>query len=160
LPVVTFADAVTFHLNDDEIHVFHVPSAHTDGDAIIHFSKANAVHMGDTFFNGFYPFIDVGSGGSIDGVIAAADKVLAMIDDETKIIPGHGALSDKAGLAAFREMLKGVRDAVAKQVAMGKSQEQVIAAKPTAAWDAKWGGGFLNPDQFTAIVYSDLSRKR
>ncbi len=160
LPVVTFSEEVTFHINNDEIHVFHVADAHTDGDAIIHFSKANVVHMGDTYFNGFYPFIDVGSGGSIDGMITAADRVLAITDAETKIIPGHGALSDKAGLTAFRDMLKGVRDAVAAQVATGKTQEQVVAAKPTAAFDAKWGGGFLNPDQFTSIVYSDLSRKR
>ncbi len=160
LPVVTFSEEVTFHINNDEIHVFHVSNAHTDGDAIIHFSKANVVHMGDTYFNGFYPFIDVGSGGSIDGMITAADRVLAITDAETKIIPGHGALSDKAGLTAFRDMLKGVRDAVAAQVATGKTQEQVVAAKPTAAFDAKWGGGFLNPDQFTSIVYSDLSRKR
>ena len=108
--MITFTDAMTFHWNGDDIHVFHVAPAHTDGDAIIHFKEANAVHMGDTYFNGFYPFIDVSTDGGIDGMIAAADKVLAMIDDETKIIPGHGPLSNKAELMAYRDMLVTVRE--------------------------------------------------
>ncbi|UCF20809.1 MAG: MBL fold metallo-hydrolase [Gemmatimonadota bacterium] len=160
LPIVTFSEAVTFHINGDEIFVFHVANAHTDGDAIVHFRRANTVHMGDTFFNGLYPFIDVSAGGSIDGMIAAADRVLPLIDDETRVIPGHGTLSNKAGLAEFREMLVGVREAMAEQIAMGKSLEEVQAAKPTAAWDEKWGQGFLNPETFTRILYSDLSRKK
>lgn len=160
LPVVTFSQAVTFHLNGDEIHAFHIAGAHTDGDAIIHFRNANVVHMGDTYFNGFYPFIDVSSGGSIDGMIKAAEMALGMIDDNTKIIPGHGALSNRAELKVYRDMLVGVRDAIAAEVAKGKGQDAVVAAKPTARFDAKWGGGFLNPEAFTRIVYSDLSRKR
>ncbi len=159
LPVVTFSQAVTFHLNGDEIHSFHVAKAHTDGDAVIHFRMANVVHMGDTYFNGLYPFIDVSTGGSIDGMVKAAELVLGMIDDNTKIIPGHGALSNKAELKAYRDMLVGVRDAVAAEIAKGKDQDAVVAAKPTARFDAKWGGGFLNPETFTRIVYSDLSRK-
>jgi glyoxylase-like metal-dependent hydrolase (beta-lactamase superfamily II) len=159
LPAVTFGESVTFHVNDEEIHIFHV-NAHTDGDALVHFRRGNVLHMGDIHFNGMYPFIDVSSGGSIDRMIAAVEMVLAMIDDETKVIPGHGPLSDKAGLAEYRDMLVGVRDAVAEQIAMGKGRDAVIAAKPTAAFDPEWGGGWLSPDQFTAIVFSDLVRKR
>src|SRR4026208_2284086 len=98
LPVVTFTDAVTFHINDDSVRVLHVPPAHTDGDAIIHFTKANVIHMGDTFHNAGLPFVDLSSGGSLQGFIAAADKVLAMSNAETKIIPGHGPLADRARL--------------------------------------------------------------
>jgi glyoxylase-like metal-dependent hydrolase (beta-lactamase superfamily II) len=160
LPVVTFSETVTFHLNGDEIHAFHVENAHTDGDAIIVFRNADVVHMGDTYFNGVYPFIDISTGGSIDGVIAAADAVLATIGDETRIIPGHGPLSGKAELKAFRDMMAGVRAAVAEQVAAGKTLEETIAAGPTAPWDAAWGAGFIKPETFTRIVYVDLSRKR
>ncbi len=160
LPVVTFSEAVTFHLNGDEIHAFHVVDAHTDGDAIIHFRKANAVHMGDAYFNGLYPFIDVGSGGSIDGTIAAVDAVLALIDDETRVIPGHGPLSNKAELVAYRDMLAGVRERIAAEIAQGKTVDAVIAAQPTAAYDASWGKGFLNPENFTRIVYADLTRNK
>ncbi len=159
LPVVTFSEAVTFHLNDDEIHAFHIEQAHTDGDAIIHFKAANVIHMGDTYFNGLYPFIDVSSGGSIAGMIKAADTALGIIDDNSKIIPGHGALSNRSELKAYRDMLAGVRDAVAAEIAKGRAVEAVVAAKPTARFDAKWGGGFLNPEAFTRIVFSDLSRK-
>ncbi len=157
LPVITFADSVTFHLNGDELHVFHVPPAHTDGDSVIHFKKANAVHMGDLFFNGLFPFIDGSSGGSVDGVIAAAERVHAMIDEETKIIPGHGGLGNRAELAAYIEMLKGVRARIGALVEAGKSLEEVQAAKPTAAWDDPWGKTFLNGEQFTAIVYGILA---
>jgi glyoxylase-like metal-dependent hydrolase (beta-lactamase superfamily II) len=90
LPVVTFNDAVTFHLNGDEIHAFHVESAHTDGDSIVHFRNSNVIHMGDVMFSGMYPFIDVGSGGSIDGMVTGCDRALALADSETRIIPGHG----------------------------------------------------------------------
>jgi glyoxylase-like metal-dependent hydrolase (beta-lactamase superfamily II) len=159
LPVVTFSSDVTFHLNGDEIHAFHVENAHTDGDAVIHFRNANVVHTGDIYFNGFYPFIDVSAGGSIDGTIAATEKVLEIVGDETRIIPGHGPLSNKAELQEYVEMLVGVRAAIAEQIAMGKSREEVIAAKPTAPWDEKWGQAFLNPETFMGIVYSDLSRK-
>jgi cyclase len=159
LPVVTFSSDVTFHLNGDEIHAFHVENAHTDGDAIVRFRNANVVHAGDTYFNGFYPFIDVSAGGSIDGMIAATERVLEIVGDETRIIPGHGPLSNKAELQEYLEMLVGVRAAIAEQIAMGKSREEMIAAKPTAEWDEKWGQAFLNPETFMGIVYSDLSRK-
>lgn len=158
LPVVTFADAVTFHLNGETIHAFHVPPAHTDGDSIVHFKNADVIHMGDIYFNGMYPFIDVSSGGSIDGMIAAVKKVLAMVGDGTRIIPGHGPLADKKDLAAYLAMLEGVREAVAAQVAAGKSAEETVAAKPTAPWDEKWGKGFIPPDVMVKIVYSSLEK--
>ena len=159
LPVITFEDSVTFHLNGDEIHVFHVPPAHTDGDSVIHFKKANVVHMGDLYFNSLYPFIDNSSGASVDGVIAAAKKVHAMVDDETGIIPGHGAPSNRAELAEYIEMLEGVRAKVGELVEAGKTLEETQAAKPTAAWDEKWGKTFLSGEQFTSIVYKNLAGK-
>jgi len=156
LPVVTFTDAVTFHWNGDEIRVYHVPPAHTDGDSIIHFVKGDVVHMGDIFFNGGYPFIDTSSGGRVDGVIEAADRVLAGIGDGTRIIPGHGPLARKADLQAYRDVVKTLRDRIAKLKAEGKSRDEVIAAKPTADHDAKWGGGFMKGDAFTGLAYDSL----
>ncbi|MGQ0712326.1 MAG: MBL fold metallo-hydrolase [Gemmatimonadaceae bacterium] len=160
LPIVTFTDAVTFHLNGEDIHAFHVEPAHTDGDAIVHFRTANAVHMGDIFFNGMYPFIDISTGGSIDGMIAAVDRVLGMIEADTKLIPGHGPLASRADLQTYRDMLAGVRAQVMSHVALRKSLKQVVAAKPTMQFDAKWGKGFLTPDQFVELVYRDLVSRR
>lgn len=160
LPVVTFTDTVTFHLNGDEIHAFHVPPAHTDGDSIVHFRKANVIHMGDLFFNRLYPFIDLSSGGSLDGVIAAAERTLKIVDDETKIIPGHGDLATKADLQTYADILKKIRERVAKLIAEGKTREEVIAAKPTAEWDDPWGKRFMKPPVFLGIVYDSLSKSR
>ncbi|MEE8116717.1 MAG: MBL fold metallo-hydrolase [Gemmatimonadales bacterium] len=156
LPVVTFGETVTFHLNGDEIHVFHVPHAHTDGDVIVHFRNANVVHMGDTYFAGRYPFIDIGSGGSIDGVIAAADVALELMDDETKVIPGHGALSTKADLRQYRDVLATVRDRVAQAMAAGRSLDDIKSAGLTSEWDATWGGGSINPERFIESVHASL----
>jgi len=155
LPVVTFNDEVTFHLNGDEIHVFHVANAHTDGDAIIHFKKANVVHMGDVFINGFYPVIDWSTGGTIDGILSAQERVLAMIDDNTKLIPGHGPIGDKAALQKTHDFIKEVRDAVAK-AATGKTLEQTVALKPTAKWDAQWANPFISGDVITTMIYKTL----
>ncbi len=156
LPVVTFADSVTLHLNGDTVRVLHVAPAHTDGDAIVHFTKANVVHMGDLYFNGLYPFIDASSQGSVDGVVAAADKALAMVDDQTRIIPGHGPAGNRGSLKEFRDMLATVRDRVRAMKKEGKSLADIQAAQPTKEFDAKWGGGFLKPDQFVAIVHATL----
>ena len=156
LPVVTFTDAVTFHWNGDEIRVYHVPPAHTDGDSIVHFVKADVVHMGDVFFNGGYPFIDTSSGGRVDGVIGAAERVLAGIGEKTRIIPGHGPVATKADLQVYRDVLRTMRDRIAKLKAEGKTREQAIAAKPTADHDAKWGAGFMKGDTFTGLVYDSL----
>jgi glyoxylase-like metal-dependent hydrolase (beta-lactamase superfamily II) len=158
LPVVTFSDSVTFHLNGEEIYAFHIPPAHTDGDSLVLFRKANVLHGGDTFFNGMYPFIDLSTGGSVGGMIAAADRMLALAGDGTKIIPGHGPLATKADLKAYRDMLATARDRVAALVKEGKTLEQTTAAKPLAELDAKWGQGFLKADPFVSILYKDLSR--
>lgn len=159
LPVMTFAQDVSFHVNGDDLHVFHVDPAHTDGDSVIHWTKANVIHMGDLFFSGGYPFIDLDSGGSVDGMISAADKVLALANDSTKIIPGHGPLSNKKDLTAFRDMLKTVRSRIQTLVTSGKSLDEVKAQHPTKDWDETLGKGFINGDQFTEFVYRSLSKK-
>jgi glyoxylase-like metal-dependent hydrolase (beta-lactamase superfamily II) len=156
LPIITFADSVSFHLNGEDIDAFHVAPAHTDGDTVVRFKKANVVHMGDCFFNGMYPFIDLSSGGSFEGMIAAADKGLSLVDANTKIIPGHGPLGDKAALQAYRDVLAAIRDRVKPMVAAGKTLDEVKAAQPTKDFDAKWGAGFMKADVFIAIVYQSL----
>jgi cyclase len=158
LPSVTFVDGLTLHWNDGEIHAFHVERAHTDGDAIVHFRSANAFHMGDTYFHGFYPFIDVSSGGRLEGVIAAADQVLALCDEDTMIIPGHGPLSDVTDLRAYRAMLELVRGRVQTLIDDGRSREDVVNARPTKDLDDAWGGGFMEPDRWVGIVYDSMTR--
>jgi cyclase len=160
LPVVTFGNDVTFHLNGDEIRATHVAPAHTDGDSIVRFTKANVLHTGDLYFNGLYPFIDVSTGGSLNGMIAAADQMLGMVDPNTKIIPGHGPLADRAALQRYRDMLAGIRDTVTPLVRSGRTLEQVIAANPTAKWDPQWGQGFLKPEAFVRIVYASLQKDK
>ena len=157
LPVVTFNDEITFHLNGETIHVFHVRNAHTDGDAIIHFVDANVIHMGDVLFNGVYPFIDVDSGGTIDGVIAAVDAVLELSDDATQIIAGHGPMADGEALRAYRAMLLDVRTRIASLIDEGKDLDAVIAAQPTAAYDETWTWGFIDGERLTTLVFSDLA---
>jgi glyoxylase-like metal-dependent hydrolase (beta-lactamase superfamily II) len=159
LPVVTFSESVTFHLNGSTLYAFHVAHAHTDGDAIIVFGDANVIHVGDVLFNGFYPLIDLSNGGSVDGVIAAAEKILGMVDDDTQIIPGHGPLAGKADLEAYRDMLIGVRAAVSEQIARGKDLDAVLAAKPSSPWDEEWSTPSRTPEWFVEIVYNDLIRK-
>lgn len=160
LPVITFSDSTTFHVNGENVVVFHVAPAHTDGDAIVWFKKANVMHMGDIFLNGMYPVVDYPSGGSIDGMIAACDRVMPLLAADTKVIPGHGQMATREDLRAYREMLAGIRGEVAKLVKQGKSLAQVQAAKPTAKWDAKWGGGFMKPEVITKVLYVNLSGKK
>jgi glyoxylase-like metal-dependent hydrolase (beta-lactamase superfamily II) len=159
LPVVTFTDAVTFYYNGDSIAAIHVPPAHTDGDVIVWFKHANVIHMGDTFFNGRYPLVDLASGGSSEGFIATADRVLALSDANTKIIPGHGPLGDRVALQAFRTMMATVRDRIKQAIAAGRTLDQVKAAKPTADFDAVWGNGRITPTLFVEVLYQDLSRR-
>lgn len=139
LPVVTFDEGVQFHWNGRHIRVTHIGTAHTDGDAIVHFPRAGIFHMGDTFFRGRYPFVDVDSGGGIDGVIAAADFVLEQSDDATRIIPGHGDLASPEDLREYRDMLVTVRQRVAALMEEGRSEDEVVAAAPTSDFDAVWG---------------------
>jgi len=158
LPVVTFERDVTVHLNGHTIWLEHAPTAHTDGDAIVYFEEANVVHMGDNFFNGLYPFIDADSGGSIVGMVAAIDTALARIDAETRVIPGHGPMSDKNGLRAFRDMLATVAGRMRTAIDVGRSVEEIVASKPTADFDANWGQGFIKPDDWVALVYGVMTR--
>jgi len=156
LPVVTFQREMSLHLNGDDIRMVHVANAHTDGDAIVHFTQANVIHAGDTFFNGFYPFIDVDSGGGIAGMIAACNTVLALANDKTKIMPGHGPLASKADLVAFRDMLVVAEKNIQALIAAGKNEADVIAAKPLAELDKEWGDGFIPSDVWVKIVYSGM----
>ena len=158
LPVVTFSDEMTFHWNGDTIRALHVAPAHTDGDTILHFQNANVIHMGDNFFNGVYPFIDVGSGGDINGIIAAGYRALAIANEDTAIIPGHGPLSDAAGLAAWLDVLKVTRVSMQSLIDQGLSEDEAVAARPTAEFDGQYGGGFMNPENFSRLLYQSLSR--
>jgi cyclase len=154
LPVVTFAHSATLHFNDDDLEFTHLPNAHTETDIVIRFRKANIVHMGDMFTGGF-PFIDGNTGGTLDGLIAAHAAVLATVDDQTKIIRGHGPLGNKAELAAYRDMLVVVRDRIAKLVKSGKTQEQVLEARPTREFEEKYGGASFNAAQWIGRAYVD-----
>jgi cyclase len=158
LPVITFTNDISFHLNGEELHVVHVPNGHTDGDAIVHFKTSNLVHMGDIYFNGLYPFIDTSSGGSVEGVIAAVDRVLQATNDSTRYIPGHGPLGTRADLMAYRAMLDSVGSKVTALAKEGKTLEQTLAARPSAEFDATWGKGFLPPAKFVELLYKGVKK--
>jgi cyclase len=157
LPVVTFNDRVTLHLNGEPVTAYHVPRGHTDGDSIIHFPQSNVLHMGDIFFNGLYPYIDLDAGGTVQGLIAAVETGLELADDETKIIPGHGPLSDRAGMQAYHAMLVEIRDRVQALIDAGKSLAQAVEARPTAEWDEKLGKAFIKPDKLVVFIYNSLT---
>ena len=156
LPVVTFTEDVTFHVNGDVLHAFHVENAHTDGDAIVHFERANVVHMGDTFFRDRFPFIDTASGGSIDGLIAAVGAALAVMDADTQIIPGHGALSSRDDLRSYGDALRTMRDAVASMMERGMTLEQIQAARPIRAQAEAWGQNAAAESGFVATIHHGL----
>jgi cyclase len=156
LPTETFKDKHTLDANGDQIQLAYVPPAHTDTDIYIRFSKGDVLHLGDLFFNGMYPFIDAGTGGRINGMIAAADTVLKVVSEKTKIVPGHGPLGDKSALTKYRDMMATIRDRVQKLKTAGRTLEEAVAANPTADLDAVWGKGFLDPKTFVTIVYNTL----
>jgi len=160
LPVITFASATTFHLNGDEIRAIHMPNAHTDGDTIVHFVRNDVIHMGDIYFNGMYPFIDSASGGSVEGVIAASDKVLAIASDRTRIIPGHGPISNKAELRAYRDMLAAFSGRVRDLVRQGRKLEEITAANVNAEFDDQWGKGFIKGPKFAEMLAKDMIRRQ
>ena len=156
LPTQTFAADHKIAANGEAVELGHIPPAHTDTDIYIRFTKANVLHLGDVFFNGMYPFIDAGTGGTINGMIAGADLGLKLSDNRTRIVPGHGPLSDKALLGTYRDMLVTARDRVQKLKADGRSLQEMLAAKPTADLDETWGKGFMMPNDFLTIVYNTL----
>jgi len=159
LPVITFASATTFHLNGDEIRAIHMPNAHTDGDTIVHFVRNDVIHMGDIHFNGMYPFIDFASGGSVEGVIAAADQAGAIASDKTRIIPGHGPVSNKAELKAYRDMLAAISARIRDMVRQGRKLEEITGANVNAEFDDKWGKGFIKGPKFVEMLAKETIKR-
>ncbi len=158
LPVITYSESSTYYLNGHEIHAFHVEHAHTDGDSIVVFKDANIIHSGDVLFNGIYPYIDLGSGGSVSGYIAAMEKLASLCDDSTRIISGHGPAGNKAAVRKSLKMVQSAQDSVAALVKQGKSLEEVKEANPLAKFDDEWSWAFINTERFTEILYNDLSQ--
>lgn len=153
LPVVTFSEDIKFHLNGDTVHAIHIPHSHTDGDSIIHFMSANVVHAGDVIFNGFYPFIDVSHGGSISGMIAGVKTILAISDENTKIIPGHGPLTNTTELGNYLHMLETAYERLRKLKADGKTAEEAIEAHPLKDFEEEWGDGIFTGDKWIKIIF-------
>jgi cyclase len=156
LPQQTFAASYKLHANGETLALQHVAPAHTDSDIYVHFQRANVIQMGDLFFNGMYSYIDPGTGGNINGMIAAADKILSLAGNDTKIVAGHGPLGNKADLAKSRNMLITSRDRADKLKSAGKSAQEAVAEKPFADLDSAWGQGIINSDQWVQIVYLTL----
>jgi glyoxylase-like metal-dependent hydrolase (beta-lactamase superfamily II) len=156
IPAEVFDDERTVELNGTTIALKHYAPAHTDSDISVHFTDADVFHVGDTFWNGYYPFIDYSTGGSIDGMIRATEANLAKVTDSMIVIPGHGDVSDKSQLAFYRDLLVGTREKVAALKRQGKSLDEIVAAKPTAATDAKWGNGFRSPKDFIGDVFQGV----
>jgi cyclase len=156
LPQQTFADSYKLQANGETLALQHVAAAHTDTDIYVHFEKANVIQMGDLFFNWMYPYIDPSTGGKLTGMIAAADKILSLASNDTKIVPGHGPLGNRADLTKFRDMLITSRDRIQKLRSAGKSAQEAVAAKPFADLDAAWGNGIINSEQWIQIVYLTL----
>jgi cyclase len=158
LPKITIQDSLTLYFNGEEIRAVHFPNAHSDGDLVLHFPKSNVIQTGDIFFSSGFPFINVSSGGTIDGMIAAVDKILSLTDAATKIIPGHGPLSDQAGLKAYRDMLAASRDRIAGLIKEGRGLEEILKANPVAGLYK--GKSDFPAEAFTKVVYLDLSKKK
>jgi cyclase len=156
LPQQSFAASYKLQANGEILALQHFAPAHTDTDIYVHFQKANVISMGDTFFNGMYPYIDPGTCGKITGMIAAADKILSLADNDTKIVAGHGPLGNKADLMKSRDMLITSRDRVQKLKSAGKSPQEAVAERPFADLDPVWGKGIINSDQWVYVVYLTL----
>lgn len=157
LPELTFSDAVTFHLNGHTANVFHVANAHTDGDSVIHFAEANIIHTGDVMFNRLFPYIDMPGGGSVEGFIAAQKKIIAMADDDTRIIPGHGELANKADLQAAVDMLEDAQARVRVLIDAGNSLEEVLAENPLADYHDVWNWDFITTEGMTETLFRSLT---
>lgn len=159
LPVITFSEEMNLYLNGENILITHVHNAHTDGDAFIYFTQSNVLHMGDNFFNGRYPYIDLSSGGSIDGLIKGVNTALFIADSDTKIIPGHGQLGTKEDLKKYRDVLIDIRDRVAKAIKSGMELEEIKAANVTKEYDEEWGQAFINPERIVDIIHTSLTKE-
>jgi glyoxylase-like metal-dependent hydrolase (beta-lactamase superfamily II) len=160
IPVVTVTNGTKFHLAGQTVEVIHVPPAHTDGDLIVHFVEADVIQTGDTFFHGFYPDIDQPHGGTIDGMIALYDTLYKMCGPHTKIIPGHGPVANRDDVREYQAMLREVRNRVAKAVAAGMTEEQLVASHPLDDLDVKWGGNLIKQPYLLGIVYEELKDKQ
>ncbi len=156
LPVITFSDDATLHFNEEDIFLFHVHNAHTDGDAQIYFPRSNVIHMGDTYFKGRWPYIDLQSGGSIDGYIQALNQALFLADENTQIIPGHGSISNRKELMTYRDLLLNLRTKVKAALMKGKTLEEIKAANFLKDYP-DYGNGFINDDRFIQILVNGLS---
>ena len=156
LPVLTYETDLDFHLNGDHVRAIHAPAAHTDGDSWVWFQESNVIHTGDIFFNGFYPFIDVGNGGSVSGVINAVNNILQQVDNDTIIIPGHGSLAKKPDLMAYRDMLMAAHERLSKLKADGKSAEEAAATNPLAEFEEGWGGVMFDSTKWISLIYDGL----
>ena len=154
LPVITFNDEASVYLNGEAVRLIHVGHAHTDGDSIIYFEDSNIVHMGDVMFNNCFPFIDIGRGGSASGTLSAVEAVLNTIDDETVVVAGHGNTTNKAGLAAYHQAISVMVDSVAALKASGMSLEEVLEARPTAAYDETWTWMYGNAKSIVTAIYN------
>jgi glyoxylase-like metal-dependent hydrolase (beta-lactamase superfamily II) len=158
IPADVFNADKTLHVNGATIALKHYDPAHTDGDVSAYFVEADVLHTGDTWWNGYYPFIDYSTGGSLNGMIKAAEANLAMVTDKTIVVPGHGPVGGKAEMIEYRDVLATIRDRVGALKGKGKSLDEIVAAKPTAAYDAKWGKGFVNGEFFTKLVYKGIEK--
>ncbi|WP_298922581.1 MBL fold metallo-hydrolase [uncultured Roseobacter sp.] len=156
LPVVTFKDSMSFHLNGDIMRAVHTPRAHTDGDLVVFFEMANVVHAGDVFFNGIYPVIDTHNGGTLQGTISAVEMLRDHTDEHTKVIPGHGSLGSRDDLLDYLAMLQYARDELSKLKGEGKTRQQVVDLRPLDQFDAKWSGGFFSTDIWTGLMFDAL----
>ncbi len=156
-PIITFNEDMTLHVNGQTARLIHMPNAHTDGDTLVYFEEAGVLHMGDVMFSGMFPFIDISSGGSVDGYIAALDGAYEMINDDTRVIPGHGPLSTREDIKALADMLRGARAAVQAEIDAGKSLDETLAAAPLTPWVEDWATAFMTEPIFTTILYEDLS---
>ena len=156
-PVITFNETLSFHINGETVRAHHVPHAHTDGDSLIHFPASNVIHMGDTYFAGGYPFIDLSSGGSLQGIIAAVETARDLADGDTRFIPGHGKVGTRADLDRYLAMLTTARDRVQALIDQGLTLEQIQSRRPLEDYDADWGQGFIEPDAFLSFIYVSLT---
>ena len=154
----TFQDKGKLTFSGQAVHYQYLPPAHTDGDATVHFAGDNVYSAGDLFFNGMYPFIDYSTGGSIEGMVHNAAAMLKAVDAKTKIVPGHGPIGTKADLQVFHEVLADADAQVSKLIKEGKSVDEIIAAKPTAKWDEKWGGGFMKTPDWLKLLYQGKTK--